>query len=287
VLAALAWCLAAGTFEGARGAVAIGLSRMAGAAPFAGPALALGPLLAVSMPALFLNRGTFRLHAAVAGLVVGFAMYYFVSLTSEPIWIGWRAGQILLVMLPALAAATLAVILDSGRRWMAVLLVALAAIAGVPTTAIDGYNAQDVTNAEMGPGFRWTVVVSPESQAALEWIRVHTPEDAVVQMSIAPRGRETWTLVPTFAQRRMAAGRPISLLAIPEYEERSKQTDAVFAIADAGEAARRARQLRIDYVYLDQVEREAFGPAAAAKFDDGRYFGLAFQRGSAAVYAVR
>ena len=283
---AFAWCVASGTFEGAGGSVAIGLSRLAAAAPVVAPALALGPLLALALPTPFFGR-PFRIEAAIAGVAVGFAMFYFVTLTAEPVWIGWRAGQILLVTLPALAATTLAGLADRGRRAFATVILAAALCAGLPTTLIDAYNAQDIGNSAMGPGFRWTVVVPADAQAALEWIRRNTPRDAVVQMSIAPRGRETWTLVPSFAERRMAAGQPISLLRIPDYERRSALADEMFRGTDAQQAALLARRLGVDYVYLDRVEREAFGEAALAKFSDAEFFSEAFRQGTAAVYAVR
>jgi len=40
-------------------------------------------------------------------------------------------------------------------------------------------------------------------------------------------------------------------------------------------------------VYVDQVERQAFGDAAAEKFRDSRFFNEAFANGTAAVYEVR
>ena len=120
----------------------------------------------------------------------------------------------------------------------------------------------------MGPGFRWTVAVPPATQAAMRWIRERTPSDAVVQMSIGPRGRETWTLMPTFGARRMAAGRPISLLPVPEYEERSGAVDAMFRTSSASEASRLAHTQRIDYIYVDGVERQSFGAEAIRKFSD-------------------
>ena len=287
VVAALGWCVWSGTFEGARGVVAFGVSRLAAAAPFTMPALALGPLLCIALPSLLLRRQReFRTEGAIAALVVGFLMLYFVTLTSEPIWIGWRAGQILLVTLPGLAAATIAAWHTKGPR-LTTSLVAGAFCLGVPTTIIDTHNAQDVQNTQMGPGFRWTVVLTPETQAALDWIKRNTPVEAVVQMSIAPRGRETWTLIPSFAERRMAAGQPISLLWIPEYAERSAQADAIFSSPDAGEASALARRLRVDYIYLDQVERQAFGEAAAGKFADTRFFTEVFRQAAAAVFAVR
>jgi hypothetical protein len=285
VIAALIWCVGSGTFQGAGGAVAFGPSRLAAAAPFMTALLALGPLLALSVPSLF-ARATFRIDAAVVACAMGFLMFYFVSLTSEPVWIGWRAGQILLVSLPGLAASTIARLSDLDHR-LAVLAVTLALCVGLPTTIIDTHNAQDIENHDMGPGFRWTVVIPPDSQSVLDWIRRNTPPDAVVQTSVAPRGRETWTLIPSFAERRLAAGQPISLLRAPEYDELSAQADAMFRTTDAREAADLARRLRIDYIYIDHVEREAFGDAGLAKFSDPRFFEQVFRRGSAAAFAVR
>jgi uncharacterized membrane protein len=243
--------------------------------------------LFVALPGLLAWPRRSSLDPVFAALLVGFGLYYLVTLTTEPIWIGWRAGQILLVTLPALAAAWLA---DLSRRSLpsAVAVAGIACAAGLPTTIIDTYNAQDVWNTARSPGgFRWTVVVPPDTQAAMRWIRTSTPADALVQMSIGPRGRETWTTIPTFAERRMAAGQPISLLQMPEYDTKAAQADAMFRTADAPEAADIARRLRLDYVFLDQVERDAFGPAAAAKFEDPRYFTRVFRSGAAAVYAVK
>jgi uncharacterized membrane protein len=233
------------------------------------------------------RRAQYAWQASIAGLTVGLFMLYFVTLTKEPIWVGWRAGQIILVTIPAAIAAGFARAWDLGyRRTVGVATFAALAM-GLPTTLIDTWNAQDTTNTRMAASFRWTVVVPPDTLAATAWVRDHTPADALVQMSIGPRGRETWTLIPTFAERRMAAGNPISLLSTSEYDETSKEADALFATTDPAEAARVAHHLRVDFVYVDAVERKAYGPEAAAKFDDPRYFTRAFAAGEAAVYQVR
>ena len=286
VLAAFGWCLAAGTFEGAGGAVEIGLSERAAAAPLVLPLLSLVPVLIPALAGVVVGARRWPLQASLVGLCAGFFLLYFVTLTLEPVWVGWRAGQVILVTMPPLLAALFGWLADRSRAAVAVLVMAVIAV-GLPTTVIDWSNAQDVTNDRMGPGFRWTVVVRPDTQAALRWIREQTPKDAVVQMSIAPRGRETWTLLPTFAERRMAAGKPISLLASPEYDQRSGEADAMFKTDAAAEAWRLARALRLDYVFLDYVERQAFGEAAIAKFYDQRFFTPVFSEGTAAVFAVR
>jgi hypothetical protein len=239
------------TFEGAGGSVAIGLSPRARVAPFATLALALGPVLLLAIAGVVGRPPGTRWQASIVALAVGLLLFYCVWLTSEPIWVGWRAGQIVLVTAPPLIAAFFAQLIDTRRRRTAAVVAALALAVGVPTTVIDTWNAQDVEHLAMGPGFRWTVAVPPATQAAMRWIREQTPSDAVVQMSIGPRGRETWTLVPTFGARRMAAGRPISLLPVPEYDERSGAVDAMFRTSSASEASRLAHTQRIDYVYVD------------------------------------
>ncbi len=97
-----------------------------------------------------------------------------------------------------------------------------ASLVGVPTTAIDTWNAQDIGNRREGPGFRWTLWTTRDQQQAFAWLRAQTPKSAIVQMEPMVRGREHWTLIPSFAGRRMAAGLPISLLPQPEYTEASE-----------------------------------------------------------------
>lgn len=286
VALALLWCVLSGTFEGAGGAVAVGLSRQASRAPGTLLALALGPMLVAAIGGLAAGRGRgWAWQPAIVSLAAGLFMLFFVTLTLEPIWIGWRAGQILLITMPALAAALFAAL--SHRRVIAAAVFLVIAAVGLPTTLIDLRNASDVDHTAMGPGFRWTVVVPGDTEDATAWIRRETPPDAIVQMSIEPRGRETWTLIPTFAQRRMAAGQPISLMRMPAYDEASQQADAMYRTGDAAEAWRLARRLGIGYIYLDAVERQAFGAAAMDKFRDSRYFTPVFWKADAEVIQVK
>ena len=137
----------------------------------------------------------------------------------------------------------------------------------------------------MGPGFPWTIVVTPPQQHAYRWLREHTPESAVAQMDPTARERSTWSNIPSFAERRMAAGLPISLLNVPEYRERSDQVARMYATADAALAFDIARKLRIEYVYVDEVERTAH-PGGIA-FDDWRYFQKVFEEFPVAIYRIR
>ncbi len=270
VALAVLWCSLNHNFDGAGAALKFGFIGPITRAPFLTPLLALGPLLLAAIAGVLVSRRVrgARLATAMAGTLTAFGLFYFVTLPGgDLVWIGWRAGQIMLVMLPALAAVWFAWSLESRRRMFVGVPVAVLLLGvGLPTTAIDLHNAQDIANNRMGPGFKWTVIVSPAQRRAATWIRRETTPDAVVQMSPTPRGRETWTFIPTFAHRRMAAGLPISLLKKPIYDERTKQVHAMYGSDSGPQAWNTAQSLSIDYIYMDQVERQAYGDNLS-KFD--------------------
>ena len=182
--------------------------------------LSLGPILVPALAGLRRVPGAASrpVWIAGAGIMLGLFLLYFVRI-SEASWVGFRAGQILLVSIPILLARTFA---SMGPR-MAALLAAVILAIGLPTTVVDTWNAQDIGNRREGPGFRWTLWTTPDQQQAFAWIRANTPATAIVQMEPMVRGREHWTLIPSFAGRRMAAGLPISLLPLPEYRELSER----------------------------------------------------------------
>jgi hypothetical protein len=100
------------------------------------------------------------------------------------------------------------------------------------------------------------------------------------------RGREHWTLIPSFAGRRMAAGLPISLLPLPEYRERSALVQKLFATSDPAEAFEIARRLRIDYLYVDRDDVAAY-PEGVRKFEaDRTRFEQVFSNREVTIYRV-
>ena len=284
VVLAVFWGWASRVMDGAGSALQIGLSGITEHSPVITLVLGLGPVL---LPGLAGFRtapqaATRPVWIAGAGILLGLFLLYFVRI-SEASWVGFRAGQILLVSIPILLARTLASI--GPRR--AALLAALILALGVPTTLVDTWNAQDTGNRRESPGgFRWTLWVTPDQQQAFAWIRTHTPADAVVQMEPMVRGREHWTLIPSFAGRRMAAGLPISLLPQPEYAELSARVKTVFATTDAREASATARRLRIDYLYVDGTDAQAY-PEGVRKFDEHpALFTGVFASGDVRLYRV-
>jgi hypothetical protein len=219
------------------------------------------------------------------GVVVSLGMFFGVTLVLEPIWIGWRAGQIFLITAPGLVAVAIAAGTTVRARVVTTAALVLLFGAGLPTTAIDVYNAQDTTNEHMGPGFAWTVVISPAEQEALAWLDTQTPRDAVVQMALEPRGRETWSLVPSFARRRMAAGLPISLLRTPAHEAAAARSDRIFATEDADAAWTRTLAMGIDFLYVGAAERLAYADGVRKFVERPDLFSEVFSNADVAVYA--
>lgn len=291
VVAAIGWCVANRMVEGAGGVVEFGLRGASRHAPLFTLALSLGPVLVLGLAGLAPARAIKHLsHGSVvpAAAVVALSLFllYFVRLSVDLSWVGFRAGQMMLVALPALVARFLVRGRHPGRTSPTDAAFVLAVLMGAPTLVIDEYNAQDIHNFAMSTTFPWTIVVSPAEVSAYKWIHEHTPESAIVQMDPTIRQRSTWSNVPSFAQRRMAAGLPISLLDQPEYHERSGQVRTMYDVADAGDAWRIAHALRIDYIYLDSVERQAH-PAATKFASSPQYFETVFQEGTVGVYKVR
>lgn len=287
VVLGLGWCVLNAVTGNAGAAVTVGLSGLTSRNAGTSLLLSTGPMLLPALVGLWPWRQLPVQPAAVAagGAALALILMHTVTL-SEPSWVGFRTGQILQLMLPLLVARALWG-LRRGGRLLVIAATLLILVAGLPTTIVDTYNAQDITNREPGPGFRWTLPVTAGQQEAFAWIQRSLPEDAVVQMEPVLRGREHWSLIPTFAQRRMSAGLPISLLPTPEYERGSQEVRQIFTTPDPREAWQLARRRRIDYLYIDPDDRAAY-PQGVAKFEDQpAYFETVFDNGEVRLYRVR
>lgn len=291
VAAAIAVTRASGVLEGAGAALVLNPGALFAPQAAVVLALALGPLLLPAGVGLTRLRHTPALDRAAVGLATGTVTFFTVSLgAADPLWVGWRAGNLLLVTLPGLAAAGLVAIVDCRRRLVrlaGIAVVALAFALGSVTTAIDWFNAQDVENEWPGPGFKWTLALSPAQQAAFDWIRRQTPPRAIVQQDPVVRGRDGWVNIPAFGQRAMAAGLPISLVQQPYHRERSDRVHRLFTTLDARAAWAEARALRIDFLYLDAADRAAALPGALDKFERSpEFFQAVFAQDDVRVYGV-
>jgi hypothetical protein len=284
VALALGWAALNEVAEGAGAAVTIGFSGFARRNTMTSLLLSAGPLLVPAIAGLWPWRGlpAQPMRVASIGVVLALLLMHLVTL-SEASWVGFRAGQILLLMLPVLLARPLWG-LSRHRPWPAVVLGGLILGAGLPTTVIDTYNAQDISNRRQGPGFHWTLPVTRAQQEAFAWVRANLPADATLQMEPMLRGREHWSLIPTFAQRRMMAGLPISLLPMREYETASAEVRRLYRATDSREAWQLAHGRGIQYLYVDGDDRSAY-PEGVAKFHPP-YFERVFQNEEVEIFKV-
>jgi hypothetical protein len=287
VAGALGWVMLNRMAEGGGSALQFGWLGDARNAPLLTLALALGPALLAAAVGLFSGR-IGRLTAPALLAIIALLLMFFVRLNVDSAWISFRAGQLFLIAVPALIGRGFTA--TGAARRISIVSAVLAVLAGTPTAAIDVYNAQDTSNVSESPIGPWTTLISPDQRAGLEWLRRSTPQTAIVQMEPMIRDRRSWSLIPSFAERRMAAGRPISLLGGTsdgsEYAERSTRVRIMFETADARQAWDIARALRIDYLWVDATDRAAYG-AGIGKFDrHPEQFAPVFTRGEVRIYRV-
>ena len=172
------------------------------------------------------------------------------------------------------------------RLPLASLLVAAFA-AAAPTVAIDVYNAQDIHLREWGAGFPWTLVITPAQREALDWVKHRTAPDALVQPEAQLRSPATWALIPAFAERRMAAGLPISMIPLRPYRVATETVRlGIFSAYSAEDAHTMARALSIDYVYVGDVEQESYPGVVELLDRRPDLFPPAFRNAEVTVYGV-
>lgn len=254
--------------------------------------LSFGPMLiAAAAGAVAAVRRRLSGVLPVAVLVgISFFYYFFVDVRDhQNVYVGWRSGHLLFVafaVLAAVAVEALRALPLAGRRPGAFALVVLA-LAALPTTAIDLYNTQDIANRQNGPGFPWTLVITPQEQEVLNLLRRHTPPDALVQVDPVARNPATWAYIPAFAERRMAAGIPISMIPLRKYIARSTVLHhELFGAEDIGRAYKTAVDYGIDYVLVGPPERRA-NPGCEDRFDRARgMFTLVFRNSRMSLYRV-
>ncbi|MEO8681507.1 MAG: hypothetical protein ABI665_20840 [Vicinamibacterales bacterium] len=232
--------------------------------------LSLGPVLilggAGAMAAAQDNRRDVLFIGALSLTCVGF--YFFVDVRDhQNVYVGWRVGHLLFMgatVLFALLFEQIATI-ERPRRNSMIALVSIVLLGAVPTTAIDIYNTQDITNRGDAPSFKWTMVLTPEDRQLFEWLQHNTAPDALVQVDPRTRDTATWAYLPAFAERRMAVGLPISMVPLEKYQQGSDRMSAIYEM-DARAAYDAAIQNHIDYLIVGAPERQAH-PGAEGRFD--------------------
>jgi hypothetical protein len=254
--------------------------------------ISFGPILLLSVLAawiLWKQRDRRAWLFAAVWVTLAF-FYFFVDVRDhQDVYVGWRVGHIWFIASVALTAIVFAWLPGLRRRariaWAAMLGLSIAA--ALPTTAIDVYNTQDIYNWGQGPGFYWTLILSPEEQEMLAWIKANTPPDAVFQVDALQRDVEGWAYVPAFAERRLGVGLPISMVPLLKYEQGSRRASWIFETGSPETAHHLSQRNGIQYLLLGSPERKRH-PSAQARFDSApEYFEPVFRNREGTIYRVK
>jgi hypothetical protein len=254
--------------------------------------LSFGPvaiLASTGLIAALWRRQLHRFVPVLLTLVISLGFYFLVDIPDHlGVYVGWRAGHFLFIGMAVLCAYGIQEWWNRGsfgRFGMTAILVALTATAA-PTVLFDLFNTQDVWNRNRGPGFRWTVLLSPAEVEALDWIKKFTPGHAHVQVEPTVRGRDTWAYVPAFAERRMSAGLPIGMIPLAKYEAASARVREIYTATSPEQIADLARAQCIDYLLVGGPERQAYPHLQPLLDANPHRFTPAFRNGEVAIYAL-
>ncbi len=252
--------------------------------------LSFGPLLFAGLAGPLRPGWIRRDGAAAAALVASALAFYFLADVpgADGVWVGWRTGHLLLIAFAVIGAAGLtAAWRFPSLRVPLVAVSVLVILPAVPTVAIDVYNAQDITNRGQAATFPWTLIITPPEREALEWIRRATPPDATVQTGPEARHSGTWAYVPAFAERRMAAGLPGSMIPFRPYRLATDNvTFGIFRASKARDAWEMGRFLGIDYLLVGEPERDKYKEAVELLASDPTLFRPAFHNDAVTVYEL-
>lgn len=252
--------------------------------------LSFGPLLFAGIAGALRFEWIKRDGAAAAALIAaGFAFYFLVDIPDQGgVWVGWRSGHLILIGLAVTAAAALTAAWQRQALRVPVVVILVAVLApAIPTVAIDVYNAQDIDNRAHAATFPWTLIVTPGERAALDWIRDHTPVDAIVQFEPRARHSGTWAFVPAFAERRMAAGLPGSMIPLLPYSLATDNvTFGIFRAGRAEDAWNMAQFMGISYLFVGEPERERYMEAIATWDANPEHFRPVFRNEDVTVYEI-
>jgi hypothetical protein len=257
--------------------------------------LSCGPVViaaALAIPALRSERRGVAVLGALA--VTSMFFYFFVNvLDHQDVYVGWRVGHFLFMA----AAVVIGILIErlsassSAAQPLQWALLVVAFLGGLPTTVIDVYNTQDITNRNMAPSSPWTTILDHDELQAFKWVQDNTRPDATIQLDplahdSQDREVRSWAYLPAFAGRRMAIGLPISMVPLAKYQQGSEAIRAMFDESPLA-AYERAVRAHVNYIWIGPLEREAH-PGVEERFNSiPNQMPLAFKNGTISIYEVR
>jgi hypothetical protein len=255
--------------------------------------LSFGPVLilaAGAMVAILRRRLANVFLPALTVVAVCFVFYFLVDVPDvQGVYVGFHVGKVAFAAFAPLCAFALERIgaLRGGARVVLGAGTAIVALLALPTVLIDIYNTQDVHNRGPAPfGGSWTLVLSHGELSGLDWIKRFTDSRARVQMEPIARERGAWAYVPAFAERRMSAGMPTSMVPLDKYQRVSDRVKAVYQSTTADQAYQQAVDLCIDYLIVGDPERSAYPHATNVLESNLALFRPVFRNGVLDIYAV-
>jgi hypothetical protein len=270
--------------------VALELNRMATRSFWLVTLLSFGPVLLLCLAALPTLRNERRGLGIFGALTAScLIFYFFVNVRDhQDVYVGWRVGHFMFMA----AAVVIAILFERLRQappalqpigWGAVAIIFLM---GLPTTVIDVYNTQDITNfneAAVGP---WTMRLRPDDLQVFDWLKHNTDQAAIVQVDPVPRDPSSWAYLPAFGERRMAAGLPISMIPLAKYQEASHAVRQLFDEPPLL-AYERAVRAGINYIIVGPPERSVHDGVEARFSSVPEIMPLVFRNGTISIYEVR
>ena len=252
--------------------------------------LSCGPVLIVGAIAIALDwQHPHNIGVFGALVIASTFFYFFVNVRDhQDVYVGWRVGHFLFMSAAVVIGAMFNDLhhLTATLRRSAVIVAILLFLAGVPTAAIDIYNTQDTTNHNEMPAGHATLRLHPDDLQIIDWIRHNTDPRAIFQVDPVARNPEHWAYLPAFAERRMAAGIPISMIPLAKYQQASERIRLIYDEQPLL-AYERAVRAHVNYILVGPQEREAH-PGVEDRFSGlAERLPLVFKNGTIAIYEVK
>lgn len=258
--------------------------------------LSFGPIFIAALPGVWLlckRAGLPRITFFGVVLLISVLCYFYVDIPEhQSVYIGWRAAHLLFIIFSAVIGLAIHhLVLHKHKKiysriaWGVFFLVC--ALTALPTMAIDLFNTQDIYNRTLNRANNyWTLVLSRDEMMGFQWIKRHTRPDARVQIEPVARGANTWAYIPAFAERRMAAGIPISMIPLAPYENASAKVREIYQASETSFIYQHALLLNIDYLVLGPVELQEYPTLVEVLKSAPHYFKKVFTQPTFKIFQI-